>query len=126
MRVLTGGESSPNGIIGLDFVLERSVNEDATTGIAPATKSVAEKRGCMFERVPGGQPIPQKVWMRASDVAAEYARCGEAFVSAGRPVVGLVTDRFVIANAEYNQMADAIWFAKWTEEQRDEWSRIFR
>ena len=45
VRFLTGGESSPNGIIGLDFVLERSVNEDATTGIAPATKSVAEKGG---------------------------------------------------------------------------------
>jgi len=44
VRFLTGGESSPNGIIGLDFVLERSVNEDATTGIAPATKSVAESR----------------------------------------------------------------------------------
>jgi len=45
MRFLTGGESSPNCVIGLDFVLERSVNEDATTGIAPATKSVAEKGG---------------------------------------------------------------------------------
>jgi hypothetical protein len=42
---LTGGESSPNCVIGLAFVLERSVNEDATTGIAPATKSVAEKGG---------------------------------------------------------------------------------
>jgi len=46
MRFLTGGESSPNGIIGLAFVLERSVNEDATAGVAPATKGVAEKGGC--------------------------------------------------------------------------------
>jgi len=42
---LTGGESSPNGIIGLAFVLGRSLNGDAITGIAPATKSVAEKGG---------------------------------------------------------------------------------
>jgi hypothetical protein len=45
MRFLTSGESSPNGIIGLAFVLERSVNEDATASIAPATKGVAEKGG---------------------------------------------------------------------------------
>ncbi len=45
VRFLTGGESSPNGIIGLDFVLERSMNEGATAGIAPATKSVVEKGG---------------------------------------------------------------------------------
>jgi len=38
-------QQSTDKIIGLDFVLERSVNEDATTGIAPATKSVAEKGG---------------------------------------------------------------------------------
>jgi hypothetical protein len=42
---LTGGESSPNGIIGLAFVLERSMNEGATAGIALATKGVAEKGG---------------------------------------------------------------------------------
>ena len=45
MRFLTDGEYSPKGIIGLAFVLERSVNEDATAGIAPATKSIAEKGG---------------------------------------------------------------------------------
>ena len=45
VRFLTGGESSLNGIIGLDFILERSVNEGATAGIAPATKGVAEKGG---------------------------------------------------------------------------------
>jgi len=45
MGFLTGGESSPKGIIGLAFVLERSVNEDATAGIAPATKGVAKKGG---------------------------------------------------------------------------------
>jgi len=45
VRFLTGGESSLNGIIGLDFVLERRVNEGATAGIAPATTSVAEKGG---------------------------------------------------------------------------------
>ena len=41
VRFLTGGESSPNGIIGLDFVFERSVNEGATAVIAPATTGFA-------------------------------------------------------------------------------------
>ena len=45
MRFLTGGESSPNGIIGLAFVLGRSLNEEAKAGVAGATKGVAEKGG---------------------------------------------------------------------------------
>jgi len=48
MKFLTGGESSPNGVIGLAFVLERSVNEDATTGIAPATRFPLESAGAFF------------------------------------------------------------------------------
>jgi len=45
MKFLTGGESSPNGVIGLAFVLGRSLNDNATAGVAPATKGVAEKGG---------------------------------------------------------------------------------
>ena len=80
----------------------------------------------MFEVIRGGNPIPSKVWLRATDVAAEYARCGEAFVAAGRPSTGPVSDSFAKAEAEYSQMADAIWWAKWEKWQREEWERIFR
>lgn len=80
----------------------------------------------MFLTIPHGMPIPRKVWMRATDVAAEFARCGEAFVAAGRPATGLISERFSKAEAEYSQMADAIWFAKWEKWQREEWERIFR
>jgi hypothetical protein len=80
----------------------------------------------MVEVIHGGNPMPPKVWLRATDIAAEYARCGEAFVAAGRPVNGPVADRFSRAEAEYSQMANAIWFAKWEKWQREEWERIFR
>ena len=80
----------------------------------------------MFEVIHGGNSIPPKVWLKATDIAAEYARCGEAFVSAGRPTDGPVADLFSKAEAEYSQMANAIWFAKWEKWQREEWGRIFR
>ena len=80
----------------------------------------------MFEVIHGGNSIPPKVWLKATDIAAEYARCGEAFVSAGRPTDGPVADLFSKAEAEYSQMANAIWFAKWEKWQREEWERIFR
>jgi hypothetical protein len=46
VRFLTGGESSLNGVVGLAFVLGRSLNGGATRGIAGATRPVAEKGGC--------------------------------------------------------------------------------
>ena len=45
MRFLTGGESSPKGIIGLAFVLGRSLNDEASACVAGATNGVAEKGG---------------------------------------------------------------------------------
>jgi len=45
MRFLTGGKFSLNGFVGLAFVLERSVNGDATAGVASVTRQVAEKGG---------------------------------------------------------------------------------
>lgn len=80
----------------------------------------------MIDAIHGGKPIPPKVWLRATDIAAEYARCGESFVAAGRPMNGPVADRFSKAEAEYSHMADAIWFAKWEQWQCEEWERIFR
>ena len=80
----------------------------------------------MFELIRGGNPIPPKVWLRATDIAAEYARYGESFAAAGRPADGPVADMFSRAEAEYSQMADAIWFAKWEKWQREEWERIFQ
>ena len=87
---------------------------------------ISNREAFMFEVIRGGNPIPPKVWLRATDVAAEYARCGEAFVKAGRPSDGPVADCFSKAVAEYDQMADAIWYAKWEQWQREEWERIFR
>lgn len=45
MNNVGGGEYSPKGIIGLAFVLGRSLNDEATADAAPATKGVAEKGG---------------------------------------------------------------------------------
>lgn len=78
----------------------------------------------MFQTIPHGERIPVKVWMQATDVLADYVRAGEAFVASGRPCDGPVFESFLANNEKYNQMADAIWFAKWTKEQRNEWSRI--
>ena len=79
----------------------------------------------MIATVPGKQRVPPKIWMRATDVAAEYARAGEAFITAGRPSVGPIAENFREAEIEYNETADAIWFAAWTSEQRVEWDSIF-
>ncbi len=73
----------------------------------------------MFLTIAHGQPIPYKIWMKATDVLADYHRAGETMVASGQ-----IAADYLKAEAEYNQMADAIWFAKWTKEQRDEWERI--
>ena len=80
----------------------------------------------MFEVIHGGNPIPPKVWLRATDVAAEYARCGEAFVAAGRPSTVPISDSFAKAEAEYSQMADAIWWAKWDLNPQSFWEQHFK
>jgi hypothetical protein len=79
-----------------------------------------------WEIIPEGIPIPPKVWLRAGDVLAEYARCGAEFVSNGRPERGEIADKFRAAELEYQQMANAIWFAKIDKYQREEWSLILR
>lgn len=80
----------------------------------------------MWVKIERGLPIPPKVWMRALDVLVEYSSSGIAFVAAGRPKQGPVAERFAAAEAEYDRMADAIWFAKWTDNQREEWSRTIQ
>lgn len=77
-----------------------------------------------FVNIPHGQPIPLKTWARATDVLADYIRAGEKFVAAGRPANGDIAREFEKCEGDYQEMADAIWFAKMTNEQREEWARI--
>jgi len=80
--------------------------------------------GADFRIVPGGEPIPRKIWARATDILADYCRAGEAFAAAGRPRDGAIAKTFDKAEADYNRMADSIWFARWSQEQMEEWERI--
>ena len=79
----------------------------------------------MFPKMEYGKPIPYKVWMKATDILADYIRAGQAWVEAGRIKGGPIYDMFCKAEESYNQMADAIWFASWTPEQRKEWDGIY-
>lgn len=71
-----------------------------------------------------GIPIPPKVWARATDDLIEYRIAGKQWVDAGKPKAGPLYDEFCRTEKQYNNMADRIWFAAWTPEQREEWQRI--
>lgn len=68
--------------------------------------------------------IPPKVWMRATDMLCDYRHIGREWIEAGKPYIGELYDEFCRIEKENNQMADAIWFAKWSDSQRREWKRI--
>jgi len=80
----------------------------------------------MISTVPHGERIPKKTWLRCTDILAEYCRAGELFVKEGKPDSGETAERFKASEKEYNQMADAIWFAKWEKSQREEWTLIWK
>lgn len=79
----------------------------------------------MIEVIKRGEPVPAKVWAQATALLVAYRAAGEAWVSAGRPAEGPVVEEFNMAEAEYTQAADAVFFGKWTEEQRAEWNRLW-
>jgi hypothetical protein len=79
----------------------------------------------VIEVIKHGYPVPPKVWARATDLLAGYRDAGEAWMAAGRPSEGPVVDAFNKAEMEYTQAADAVFFGKWTEEQRAEWNRLW-
>lgn len=78
----------------------------------------------MYPRVPVGQPIPGKTWLRVTDALALHIRHGRAWVEAGRPESGDVYDRFIESERECLEASDAIWAARWTEHQRREWRSL--
>ena len=76
--------------------------------------------------IPHGMPIPRKIWCQATDILVDYRRAGNTWVEMGRPYNGPLYDQFCTLEKEYNIMADNIWFAKWTKDQREEWDRIHK
>lgn len=78
----------------------------------------------MIPYIRHGSPVPYKIWMRITDILADYVRAGEEWVAAGKPINGDMYINFCANEHAYQQMADAIWFARLTGEQREEWSAI--
>ncbi len=70
--------------------------------------------------------VPYKTWMQTTDALADYVTAGEQWVADGRPRSGDIYTIFCAAEARYNQMADRIWYMRWTPAQREEWDRICR
>ena len=79
----------------------------------------------MIEVIKQGAPVPPKVWARATDLLVTYRAAGEAWIAAGRPAYGPVVEAFNKAESDYNQAADAVFFGRWTDEQRAEWARLW-
>lgn len=81
-------------------------------------------RKASFPRIPFGKPIPPAMWERAINILTDYIHAGEAWVAAGRPQEGVLSDRFEAADSIYQEMADAIFGAKRTPEQSQEWEVV--
>lgn len=79
----------------------------------------------MIEVIKQGNPVPPKVWAQATDLLIAYREAGDEWVVAGRPQEGPLVEAFNKAEAEHTQAADAVFFGKWTDEQRAEWSRLW-
>lgn len=72
-----------------------------------------------------GAPIPPRKFWLALESLHDYRSAGEDWASAGKPQSGLLFDRMIEAEIAYNNHADDIWFASWTEDQRKQWSDAF-
>lgn len=79
-----------------------------------------------IQRIPSGEKIPANVWEKCLEILKAYTQIGREFVKEGRPREGRTAERFREVEIAYNQMADAIWFAQWTHEQREEWHKIYQ
>ena len=71
-----------------------------------------------------GEPIPAEIWAKAIAALTAYHDAGLRWIIAQKPKSGFLYKRFCEAEKAYNQMANAIWFAKWTRDQRAEWATI--
>lgn len=79
----------------------------------------------MFEVIKQGDPVPSKVWRQVTDLLIKFRQAGEAWVSAGRPAEGAVADAHNQAETAYVEATEAIWYGKWSSEQRAEWARLW-
>ena len=77
-----------------------------------------------MQPVPHGQPIPYKLWMKATDAKADYCRLGEKWNKEEKPRDSELYNEFCKTEKEYNKMADLVWFGSWTDDQRKEWESI--
>ncbi len=79
----------------------------------------------MIEVIRRGNPIPPQVWEECVEILTDFREAGNEWVMAGKPQAGPVAQEIRKHEGIYGQMADAIWFANWTPEQRKEWERIY-
>ena len=60
------------------------------------------------------------------DAVSRYHELGQAWAAAGRPLGCDMYEDFADAEIEYGLIADAFWYANWSDDQRAEWERISR
>lgn len=77
-----------------------------------------------FKTITRGEPIPAKIWSWAIVCLKKYCRAGSLWKLDQRPKSGPQFDQFYEAERAYNEMANAIWWAAWTPEQRAEWDAV--
>jgi len=93
-------------------------------GSSDQQRFVLPSLGSPVKRIPHGEPIPTEIWARAIATLKAHHEAGLAWIDAQRPRSGILYAQFCEAEEAYNQMANAIWFAKWTRDQRSEWACI--
>ena len=77
-----------------------------------------------FKTITRGEPIPAKIWSWAIVCLKKYCRAGSLWKLDQKPKSGPLFDQFYEAERAYNEMANAIWWAAWTPEQRAEWDAV--
>lgn len=109
-------------MFGLCQKRQRAVGNSSDTDFGPTW---ATERSGDWPYVPGTMYVPKRMWMRVMDILVEYHEAGRSWALAGKPRGSASTyQRFLRAEEEYNNMYNAIAFAKWTKEQSEEWDRI--
>lgn len=77
-----------------------------------------------FKTIPHGQPISAQIWTWAIVYLKRYCRLGHLWALDERPKSGPIFDQYYEAERMYNEMANSIWWAAWTPEQRAEWDAV--
>lgn len=79
----------------------------------------------MFVVIKQGDPVPSKVWRQVTDLLIKFRQAGEAWAAAGRPSEGELSEAHNKAETAYIEATEAIWYGKWSSEQRAEWARLW-